>query len=75
MSQIPIRCNNVPGTFYLHRMRIVCGCADCLEQGNKKEFSCTQFEQHAGSGAAKKWKASLRICPGGVPEVPAGAVC
>ena len=26
----------------------------------------------AGSGAAKKWKASIRVQPGGVAEVPAG---
>jgi hypothetical protein len=30
--------------------------------------SCLQYEQHAGCGSAKKWKSSLRIEPGAVPE-------
>lgn len=29
--------------------------------------------QHCGAGAAKKWKASLRVEPGSVPEVPRNA--
>jgi hypothetical protein len=34
---------------------------------------CLQYEQHAGCGSAKKWKASLRIEPGAVRECPRGA--
>lgn len=63
------------GIFLLGRQRIVCLCSDC---GDKPEasrmFSCTQFEMHCGAGAAKKWKASLRIEPGGVPEVKPGSL-
>jgi hypothetical protein len=32
-----------------------------------------QYEQHAGCGSAKKWKASIRIEPGAVRECPRGA--
>ena len=35
-------------------------------------MSGTQFESHAGSASAKKWKTSLRIEPGSCPEVPPG---
>jgi hypothetical protein len=28
---------------------------------------------HAGAGNAKKWKASIRVQPGAVAEVPAGS--
>ena len=35
-------------------------------------MSGTQFESHAGSASAKKWKTSLRVEPGSCPEVPQG---
>lgn len=35
-------------------------------------MTATQFEQYAGAGSAKKWKTSLRILPGQVPECPPG---
>ena len=54
---------------------MICRCPDCAAQpGGSREFSCTQFEQHGGSGTAKKWKASLKIVPGSTPDVPAGEV-
>ena len=47
--------------------------ATCRVRVNGKEMTATQFEQHAGAGSAKKWKTSLRILPGQVPECPPGA--
>ena len=72
--QVPVFCNGLHGVYLLGRQRIVCSCPDCMAKPEaKREHSCTQFEMHCGAGAAKKWKASLRVEPGGVPEVPAGA--
>ncbi len=52
---------------------MVCVCLDCINKPEvEREFSCTQFEQHAGAGAAKKWKASLRVEPGSSGEVSRG---
>lgn len=71
--QIPVTCNGTHGLLMLRRQRVKCSCEECAARPEaKREFSCTQFEQHCGAGSAKKWKASLRIVPGGVPEVPAG---
>lgn len=71
--QIPVFCNDIHGTLLLRRGRVLCRCEECSKRPEGvREFSCTQFEQHSGSGSAKKWKASLRIVPGGVPEIPAG---
>lgn len=72
-AQVPVFCNGLHGVFLLGRQRIVCSCGDCAAKPPpQREHSCTQFEMHCGAGAAKKWKASLRVQPGGVPEVPAG---
>ena len=72
---MPVFCNGLHGVFLLGRQRIVCGCGDCAAKPEAmREHSCTQFEMHCGAGAAKKWKASLRVQPGGVPECPAGRV-
>ena len=66
-------CNAIHGILLLRRQRVLCQCKECAARPEgSQEFSCTQFEQHCGAGSAKKWKASLRIVPGGVPEVPAG---
>jgi hypothetical protein len=46
--------------------------ANCRVHVNGKEMTATQFEQYAGAGSAKKWKTSLRILPGQVPECPPG---
>lgn len=55
-------------------MKVICSCKSCAEQPREKRtFSATQFEQHGGAGSAKKWKASLRIEPGAVPECPPDA--
>ena len=52
---------------------MICECADCRRRPEAdREFSCTQFEAHCGAGAAKKWKASFKIEPGQLDEVPLG---
>lgn len=72
--QIAILCNNIKGTFLLASMKVVCHCPDCANVPKEKRvFSPTQYEQHCGAGSAKKWKASIRIEPGSVPECPPGA--
>jgi hypothetical protein len=74
-AQVPVFCNGLHGVYLLGRQRIVCSCPDCMAKPEaKREHSCTQFEMHCGAGAAKKWKASLRVEPGGVPEVPKGVL-
>ena len=74
-AQVPVFCNGLHGVYLLGRQRIVCSCPDCMAKPEaKRDHSCTQFEMHCGAGAAKKWKASLRVEPGGVPEVPKGAL-
>ena len=71
--QIIVMCNGYRGVFLLGLQRVICMCTDCCKKPEaEREFSCTQYEQHCGAGAAKKWKASLRIEPGCVPEVPEG---
>lgn len=66
-------CNGYRGIFLLGLQRVICMCNDCRKKPEaEREFSCTQYEQHCGAGAAKKWKASLRIEPGCVSEVPEG---
>lgn len=66
-------CGTTHGIFLLGRQRVLCVCPDCISKPEAdREFSCTQFEQHAGAGAAKKWKASLRVEPGSVPESAKG---
>ena len=71
--QVPVFCGTTHGIFLLGRQRVQCVCSDCMTRTEvEREFSCTQFEQHAGAGAAKKWKASLRVEPGSVPDSTKG---
>ncbi|DBA76675.1 TPA: hypothetical protein ACH3X2_008711 [Trebouxia sp. C0005] len=73
-KKIIVMCNGYRGIFLLGLQRVICMCTDCCKKPEaEREFSCTQYEQHCGAGAAKKWKASLRIEPGCVPEVPQGS--
>ncbi|DBA81836.1 TPA: hypothetical protein ACH3X1_007555 [Trebouxia sp. C0004] len=73
-KKIIVMCNGYRGVFLLGLQRVICMCTDCCKKPEtEREFSCTQYEQHCGAGAAKKWKASLRIEPGSVPEVPEGS--
>ncbi|KAK9827616.1 hypothetical protein WJX81_006673 [Elliptochloris bilobata] len=71
--ELPVVCGDKRGTFLLGCQRVVCDCAECARKARgDRELTCTQFEVHSGAGAAKKWKSSMRVRPGGAPEVPAG---
>jgi SAND domain len=62
------------GIFLVAQSRVICNCAECAGQPeSQREMSATHFEAHAGAGAAKKWKSSVRIMAGAVPEAPIGA--
>ena len=62
------------GIFLVAQSRVICECAECAGQPeSQREMSATHFEAHAGAGAAKKWKSSVRIMAGAVPEAPIGA--
>lgn len=66
-------CNGKRGIFVVSELRVLCVCNACrpkYPQG--RDMSCTQFEAHAGMAAAKKWKASLKVAPGSVPEAAEG---
>lgn len=61
---VSVACNNVTAT--LHP-------ASCRVRAKGEEMSATHFEQYAGCGSAKKWRASVKLVPGQVPECPEGA--
>ena len=60
---VSVVCNNV--TAMLHP-------ATCRVRAKGEEMSATQFEQYAGCGSAKKWRASVKLVPGQIPECPEG---
>lgn len=62
--KVQIICNDTVGTLYP---------ASCKVISHGKQMTATQFEQYAGAGSAKKWKASLRVLPGQVQECPHGS--
>jgi hypothetical protein len=70
LHQVPVICSGTEGVFELAAVRVRCGCRACLAPGADPYFTPTQWEQHSGAGAAKKWKVSIRVVPGGVPDVP-----
>ena len=61
---VSVVCNNVTAT--LHP-------ATCRVRAKREEMSATHFEQYAGCGSAKKWRASVKLVPGQIPECPEGA--
>ena len=67
--------NGTRGIFNLPNMKVRCLCHICAASPipDAAIFTPTQFEQHGGAGSAKKWKASLRLEPGSVPECPVGS--
>lgn len=69
-NQVPVICSGTEGVFELAAVRVRCGCRACSAPGADPYFTPTQWEQHSGAGAAKKWKVSIRVVPGGVPDVP-----
>lgn len=62
---LQVMCNDVYGLL---------NPATCKVVHKGQTMTATQFEAFAGSGSAKKWKSSLRIVPGQVPECPHGAM-
>lgn len=70
-KDIKVVCNGINGIFHFSNQRVSCECEECLQKSNLEDriFTATHFEQHCGAGTAKKWKASVRIRPGSVPEV------
>ncbi|KAK9862670.1 hypothetical protein WJX84_009528, partial [Apatococcus fuscideae] len=69
-AKVRVLCGTTHGLFMPVKRRVQCECEHCLQKPeSQREFSPTQFEAHCGAGAAKKWKASLRIIPGGAPDV------
>lgn len=74
VGQVAVICQRIRGTLLLDSMRIQCRCDRCAHLPvERRTYTPTQFEAHAGAGNAKKWKASVRIEPGAVRECPAGA--
>lgn len=76
MNAEPLCAPCAQGTFLVAQSRVICDCPECAgKPENQREMSATHFEAHAGAGAAKKWKSSVRIMPGAVPEAPPGTSC
>lgn len=72
-NEIPITCQGLRGVFLMSEQKVRCHCAPCAAKGPKgRLWTPTQFENHSGAGSAKKWKASLKIEPGAIPELPLG---
>ncbi|KAL6769501.1 hypothetical protein ACKKBG_A31275 [Auxenochlorella protothecoides x Auxenochlorella symbiontica] len=73
--KLPVTCNDVRGLVFLDQQVVSCFCPACdarVAGGHDRPlFSFTRFERHSGS-KAKKWRLSLRIDPGAVPECPPG---
>lgn len=59
----------------LDQQVVACYCYVCSQKvasgHDRPLFSFTRFERHCGS-KAKKWRLSIRIDPGSVPECPSG---
>ncbi len=73
-SQLTVSCNEVAGLFIMDGIKVICRCKECVARPKgQREFHPTHWEQHCGAGTAKKWKASIKIEPGGAPEVPQGS--
>ncbi|EFJ48286.1 hypothetical protein VOLCADRAFT_91035 [Volvox carteri f. nagariensis] len=56
-------CNGYRGLFYPDLYIIACRCTRCLTEahGRGKAFYPFDFERHAGMGANKRWKSSVRV--------------
>lgn len=70
-------CNGINGVMVMSGLKVRCGCQACVKaspsEAGRACFHPTHWEQHCGAGSAKKWKASIKIAPGGVPELPHNA--
>ena len=74
--QLPVVCNSIEGILHMDQQVVECFCDVCEDRVasgfNRPIWSLTRFERHCGS-KAKKWRLSLKIRPGSVPECPAGS--
>lgn len=71
--EIPVTANGTEGIFLMSSQRIICDCRDCrLRALTDRIFTPTQFEHHCGARNMKKWRKTIRILPGGAPDVPRG---
>lgn len=74
--KLPIFCNDISGVLCMDQQIVACHCESCEQRVaagyDRPIFSLTRYERHSGS-KAKKWRLSLRIQPGAVPECPRGA--
>lgn len=68
---VQVTCQGVNGTMLVAEQRVMCECSGCIRlPAAQRTMTCTQFENHAGMGTAKKWKHSLRVLPGSQRDVP-----
>lgn len=64
---VHVTCNAVPGVYLLDDQAVVCGCAACTAAGKPSGehlISPTEFERHAGLGATRKWRHSIKVTAG-----------
>jgi hypothetical protein len=56
-----------PHRFMLDDQAVVCGCSPCTNGDRpigENLISPTEFERHAGLGATRKWRHSIKVTPG-----------
>ncbi|CAG9464975.1 unnamed protein product [Pedinophyceae sp. YPF-701] len=75
-QEIPVECKAIHGTFFLGNQTVRCEAVCCAGRAPEdRTFSATKWEQHAGQMNSKKWKASIKIRQGGVPEAKSASMC
>ena len=63
------------GNFYVHDLKVLCMSDCCVGRPEEERtFTPVRWEAHCGAGSAKKWKSTIRLEPGTVPELPTGSV-
>ena len=73
-TEVGVICNGVPGVLLpAQSLGVRCSCKACTTKQpdvNKRPiFAPNEFEKHCGKAAQKKWRASIRVAPGGAAEV------
>ncbi len=84
---VRVLCNGVPGIFLLADSTVICGCTECaaalppellhnphLLVQTCRSISPTEFERHAGMGATRKWRHSIKVVVDLPPHAPLTAV-
>lgn len=66
--QLKVICGELPGSFMLNTHQIMCLCESCVRKqqatGQPALYRLVDFERHAGLGARKKWKTSIKVDAG-----------